>query len=183
MGCKKRTYKIRENPTLSPPFEIVSNGRVLDLSVPIRFNKDRDRMRKVDHYRIRFDIANFGNSRYRFVPDKDDVFWVQEGTTCPHSRGNGLPGVIWVDEVDKDGEWIDVINMNMHQLRFQFTLNFVDKTIQNPTPADYVELDPGGGNENGGGGGSDLALNSLAIIGLGIAAGLASFFGASLLLA
>lgn len=172
MGHEKREYKIVDAATGGAPKGTPAladeNGNVIAPSPPnqpeqrLIFNKHTDNMRKVDHYRIRFDIKDFKNSTLRFVPNRDDVFWVQEGTECPTNRC-GLPGVIWVDDVDKGGEWIDVINMDLAKLDFQFTLNFVDKTITNPTQADYVDLDPGGGNEDQGGGGSGFTVSYAAI--------------------
>lgn len=183
MAKADRNYKIEEVMTGSPPAPrpTMVDGKGMDPNDPIKFNKDTDRIKKVDHYRIRFDIKSFNNSRLRFVPNKDDVFWVQEGTVCPSSRC-GLPGIIWVDEVDPGGEWIDVINMDMQPLRFQFTLNFVDKTITNPTPADYIDLDPGGVNEDRGGTGSGFTSSALISVALGVCAGVVAFFGAQLFL-
>lgn len=184
MGHKKRTYEI-EVTAGDPPVRLLSDGNVVKPDDRIIFSKRTDQMRKVDHYRIRFKIKDFGDSRLRFVPNRDDVFWVQEGTECPKTRC-GLPQAMWVDKIDDDGKWIDVINMNLAELQFQFTLNFVDKTISNPTKDDYVELDPGGGNENQGGGGSGFtfdAFAAFAVLALGFGAGLAAFFGARLFFA
>ena len=65
---------------------------------------------------------------------------------------------------------------------FWFTLNFVDKSIASPTQADYVPLDPGGGNQNNGAPGSDFQSNYSTTIALGFTAGLVAFFGARLFL-
>lgn len=183
MAKADRNYKIEEVMTGNPPAlrPMMVDGKGMDPNDPIKFNKNDDHIRKVDHYRIKFDIKNFSQSRFRFVEDINDVFWVQEGTVCPTSRC-GLPGVIWVDEVDKDGEWIEVINMDMQPLRFQFTLNFVDKTVTSPTPADYVDLDPGGVNEDRGGTGSGFTSSALIYVALGVCAGVVAFFGAQLFL-
>lgn len=152
MGHKSRTYDIKMVMTGNPPKPkpvLSDDGHVIGPDDVIIFNKFVDDMKKPDHYRVRFDIDDFDNSALRFVPTKEDVMWVQEGTACPEEPC-GLPGVIWVNKIDPKGEWIEVINMDMTELRFQFTLNFVDKTITNPTKNDYVALDPGGGNQNGG---------------------------------
>jgi hypothetical protein len=185
MGYKKRTYEIEEIMTGNPPkreLVLSRKGNVIDPNVPIIFNKDDDKIKKVDHYRIRFDIKNFSNSRLRFVPNAKDVFWVNQGNTCPTSFCE-LPGVIWVDEVDPAGEWIDVVNMDMKVEEFRFTLNFVDKSISSPTPADYVPLDPIGGNQNRGERGSGFSFPLAPTLAIGFAAGLAAFFGARLFLA
>lgn len=152
MGHKERDYDIKMLMTGNPPKPepvLSKDDHVIKPDELIIFNKSKDNMKNVDHYRIKFEIDDFDESPLRFVPYEQDVMWVQEGTVCPTSPC-GLPGVIWVNKVDPKGKWIEVINMDMNPLRFQFTLNFVDKTITNPTKADYVALDPGGGNENGG---------------------------------
>lgn len=173
MGHKDRSYEIEMVMTGNPPAPkpvLKRDGHVIGPDDVIIFNKTTDDMKKVDHYRLRFDIKNFKDSPLRFVPEKRDTMWVQEGTVCPTDFCE-LPEVIWVDDVDKKGEWIDVINMDMSELRFQFTLNFVDKNITNPTKADYVALDPGGGNQNGGVGGSVVAPSQMDIA--------AGFFGSA----
>ena len=150
MGYKKRTYDVAEVMTGNPPtpqWRLMQNGQVLDPAVPIIFNKDTDQMPKVDHYRIRFDIKHFSQSQLRFAPDINDVLWVHLGAACPQAPCY-MPGVIWVADMDKDGEWIDVINMDMTVENFWFTLNLVPKN--DPTSKNFVPIDPGGGNQNGG---------------------------------
>ena len=80
--------------------------------------------------------------------------------------------------MDKDGKWIDIINMDLVKEDFWFTLNFCDKSISNPTQADYVPLDPGGGNQNEGSAGSDFQSYALA----GTAAGAVAAMAAAALL-
>jgi len=179
---KKRKYTVKVNMSKTPPVELFDeNNNLVGSRNPIIFNKTTDRMRKVDPYRIRFIIEDFGNSPLRFTPNEDDVFWANKGTTCPTTRC-GLPGVMWVDKVDRNGEWIDVINMDLTELEFQFTLNFVEKS--NPQSSTYIALDPPGGNQNAGGPGSGFTLSGLvtvgvatgAIVGLGTAAFASKYF-------
>lgn len=161
MGYKKRTYKIEEEGTGGPPNAnpvLSQNGQVIPPNVPLVFNKNADNMKRVDHYRLRFDIKGFGSSRLRFVPDIQNVMWVHTGNACPEEQC-AMPGVFWVDAMDGDGEWIDIINMDMTAEAFWFTLNLVDKA--NPNSTDYVPLDPGGVNQNGGLGGSGFSFGSL----------------------
>lgn len=175
---EKRTYEIKEVLTGKPPalkWGLTYKGQVLDPAVPIIFDKDKDGIKKVDHYRIRFGIAKFGDSRLRFTPKKNDVLWVQKGEDCPTSHC-AMPGVFYVDDMDDDGEWIDVINMDMVKEELWFTLNLVDKS--DPTSTNYVPVDPGAGNQNGGEPGSDPTLDWLAPTALGFGAGLLAFFGA-----
>jgi hypothetical protein len=134
-------------------------------------------MKKVDHYRLKFEIEDFSSSKLRFIPDSKNVMWVQNGTSCPTAPCS-LPSVFWTDDLDKDGEWIEIINMDLVKEDFWFTLNLCDKTITNPTPADYVPLDPGGGNQNEGSAGSDFQSYALA----GTAAGAAAAMAAAALL-
>lgn len=178
MTHKKLEYKIKVDMSANPPVRLADeDGKVLDTDYCLVFNKDTDGIRKVDPYRIRFCIEDFKNSPLRFVPNKDDMFWAQEGTACPQSRCE-IPGMMWVDDFDKKGEWIDVINMDLTELKFHFTLNFVRKDVANPTEADYIPLDPPGGNENGGGTGSGFTLSAYmttgvvtgAVVGIGTAA-------------
>lgn len=183
MARKDRFYRIKfeltGNPPKLGPILTTQNNQMIPPGQRIMFDKNPDKMRKVDHYRIRFDIKDFGDSRLRFVPDKDDVMWVHKEPDCPKTPCS-MPTVFWTDEVDPDGEWIDVINMDLIKENFQFTLNFVDKSVVNPTQADYVPLDPGGGNENNGSAGSGTQFDYFKTIALGVGAGLVAFFGARL---
>jgi hypothetical protein len=186
MGHKNRTYDVIEAVTGGPPHTtpvLGQNGHVLPSDQLLIFNKNTDKLKKVDHYRIRFDIKHFSKSPLRFTPNKSDVLWVKKAagpSNCPTSPCHDMPDTFWVDEMDEDGEWIDVINMDMTQEEFWFTLNLVDKN--NPTSTTYVALDPGGGNQNGGVAGSDFTLSWLGPTLLGVCAGLVAFFGAGLLL-
>ena len=185
MKHKDRNYDIKMVKTGDDPPKHIpvlsKDGNVIGPDHVIVFNKYKDNMKKTDYHLIKFEIDEFDDSPLRFVPSEKDVMWVQEGTTCPEEYCE-LPGVIWVHKVHPQGKWIEVINMNMTKLRFQFTLNFVDKTITNPTKDDYVALDPGGGNENGGDPPfTDYASVALtgAIVGIGTAALTINAFDAS----
>ncbi len=177
MGHEKRNYDIKIVMNGNEPEPVlIDDGHVIGSNDVLIFNKKTDGLKKVDHYRLTFEIQDFDDSPLRFVPNEKDVFWVQAGEECPRDFSE-LPGVIWVDHVHPKGKRIEVINMDMTELRFQFTLNFVDKNIANPTKADYIALDPGGGNQNAGGPGSGFTFESNllaggmagAIVGLGAA--------------
>ncbi len=188
MAKKDRTYKIVEalvgGPPQGNPVLGDDNGHIIPKNQLLVFNKNTDGMRKVDHYRIRFEIEDFSNSRLRFVPNKDDAMWVQTGTgnnSCPTTACH-MPGVFWVDgNPHPQGKWIDVINMDMTPEEFWFTLNLVDKS--DPASTNYVPVDPGGGNENGGAPGSGSNFFSWSTsLALGTGVGILMFAGARLLL-
>jgi hypothetical protein len=186
MAKVDRKYQIVEagigGPPQGNPVLADRNGNPLPANQLLIFNKNTDGMRKVDHYRIRFDIRGFGNSPLRFTPSRDDALWVKKGAgagNCPTSAIHDMSDVIWIDEMDNDGEWIDVINMDMAVEEFWFTLNLVPKT--NPGSTAYVPVDPGGGNQNGGSAGSGTTISSLTSISLGVLAGLATFTAAKML--
>lgn len=164
MGHVKREYQIAEELSGNPPKPtpvLKQDGKTIGPADAIVFNKDKDNMKKVDHYRIRFMISDFKNSSLRFVPSMADALWAHTDINkCPDSPC-AISGTLWVDGMDKKGEWIDVINMDMKPEDFRFTLNFVDKGNANPAPADYVPLDPTGSNQNAGGSGSFYASSSL----------------------
>lgn len=175
-----RKYKIEMVMSGNPPQPkpvLKQNGQPILPDVRIVFNKDRDGMKKVDHYRIRFEMDNPNQTNLRFIRNQADVMWCHIAPTCPNSFCE-MPGVFWVDAIDPAGEWIDVINMDMVVQDFHFTLNFADKTNPNPTPADYVPLDPIGGNEDRGGAGSSFQISALTAAGLGVVAGLLAFTAA-----
>lgn len=185
MGHTDRKYEIIEALTGGPPSSkpvLGQNGNQLPPDQLLVFNKNNDKMKKVDHYRVRFDIKQFTQSPLRFTPNLDDVLWVKKGAdaTCPTSSCHDMPGTLWVDEMDPAGEWIDVINMDMDKEKFWFTLNLVAKS--DPTSTNYVPVDPGGDNQNSGAAGSRFELSLLATIALGVTAGLVAFGGAQLLL-
>ena len=178
MGVEKRTYEIKIEDVGGKPTPVLKyDGKVMGPTEKLIFNKKVDGMKKVDHYRLKFEIEDFSSSKLRFIPDSKNVMWAQNGTSCPTSHCE-LPGVFWLDDMDKDGEWIEIINMDLVKEDFWFTLNLCDKNITNPTQADYVALDPGGGNQNEGSAGSNLQSYTLAGA---VAGGVAAMAAAALL--
>lgn len=177
MSYTKREYQIAEEMTGTPPKPtpvLKSAGKTIGPTEAIVFNKNDNGMKKVDHYRVRFTIVDFKNTHLRFVPTMADALWAHTDINkCPDSPCS-MPGVFWIDDMDKKGEWIDVINMDMIPEDFRFTLNFVDKTNSNPTQADYVPLDPTGSNQNAGGSGSFYTSSFLST---GVVTGLIVGFG------
>ena len=154
-----RYYEIIEVMSGNPPTKklaLSDDGQPMGPDDLLIFNKKVDKMKRSENYRIRFAIKDFGNSRLRFVPvppavkpEDSDVMWAQRGTTCPDQPAH-INDVIYVDKVDKNGEWIEVVNKDKVVETFWFTLNFSDKAIPNPTLSDYEPLDPGGSNQNHG---------------------------------
>lgn len=158
MGYTKREYLIVEELTGSPPKPtpvLKYKGEIIGPNDKVVFNKDKNNMKKVDHYRITFTFGDFfKDTTLRFVPSKVDALWAHTDVNkCPDSPC-AMPNTFWVDDMDKQGQWIDVINMDMTAEDFRFTLNFVDKSNSKPSQADYVPLDPTGSNQNAGGSGS-----------------------------
>ena len=186
MAHLDRKYEIIEDLTGGPPNSkpvLGENGNPIPPSVLLTFDKSKDKIKKVDHYRIRFDIKQFNQSPLRFTPNRDDVLWVKAGSgsaSCPTSPCHDMPDTLWVDNMDSAGEWIDVINMDMRKEDFWFTLNLVRKS--DPTSTNYVPVDPGGSNQNGGLSGSGTKFDVFAAVAAGAAAGIVAFFGAQLLL-
>ena len=187
MAKKELKYKIVEagtgGPPQSSPVLADEDGNILPPDQPLIFNKSSYNMRKVDHFRIKFEIDDFPNARLRFTSNTNDVMWAQKGTdntSCP-TTACYMPGVFWVDDEPPPhpgGKWIEVINMDMVSEDFWFTLNLVDKN--NPTSTSYVPVDPGGVNQNAGGSGSGFTSSALISVALGVCAGVVAFFGAQL---
>lgn len=152
--ASNRTYDVVEDVTGGPPTAkpvLSQNGKIIPQSQLLIFNKNNDKIRKSDYYLIRFDIKKFHQSPLRFTPNPSDVLWVKQAsgpTNCPTMPCHDLPNTIWVEEMDDDGEWIDIVNMDMECAEFWFTLNLVAKN--DPTSTNYVPVDPGGNNQNGG---------------------------------
>ena len=186
MTSKGRTYEIVEALTGGPPSAkpvLSRNGHIIPSSQLLIFNKTTDNIRKTDHYRVRFDIDKFAQSPLRFTPNQSDALWVKLGTgaaSCPTSACHDLPDTFWIDEMDPNGEWIDVINMDMSQQEFWFTLNLVPKT--DPTSTTYVPVDPGGGNQNGGLPGKSYDVSAFGAFVVGLGVGALAYVGAQLLL-
>jgi hypothetical protein len=185
MAKKDKKFKIEALMSGNPPVHQLTlrneNGHVIGPTDPIPFNKSNDGMKKVDHYRIRFELQNPNQTNLRFVDKVSDAMWCHTLAACPNSPCE-MPGVFWVDAIDNDRKWVDVINMDLTVQEFRFTLNLVDRNIVNPTQADYVPLDPIGDNQDRGSAGSTKDLSVAAAIIVGIVAGLAAFAGANLLL-
>lgn len=179
MAKKDRKFKIEMVMTGGKETPVLKNhqGHTIPPAQPLVFDKNADNMRKVDHYRIRFELDKPHQTNLRFLQNKVDVMWCQAIPACPTGQCD-MPGVFWVDEIDGDGEWIDVINMDMTKLDFGFLLNFADKNIPSPTPSQYVALDPVGENQNGGRAGSDSFWGIFASFSLGLASGVAAIVAA-----
>jgi hypothetical protein len=181
MSSKGRTYEVVEALIGGPPSSkpvLSQNGKLIPPDQLLIFNKNNDKMKKEDHYRVRFDIKQFSKSPLRFTPNRSDVLWVKAGAgpgNCPTSACHDLPETIWVDAMDPDGEWIDIINMDMAIMEFWFTLNLVAKS--DPTSNNYVPVDPGGGNQNGGVASSRQSFSSLVTFALGVGAGILAYGG------
>lgn len=186
MAKKERTYKIVEALTGGPlkgnPVLGDADGKILNPKDLLIFDKNQDKMRKVDHYRIKFEIEDFSNSPLQFTTNEANAMWAQKGSShgsCPTSPCN-MPGIFWTDHIHPNGKYIEVINMDMTKEEFWFTLNLVEKS--NPSSTNYVPVDPGGGNQNGGAAGSGTKFTSFTAIALGAGAALLAFAGAKLLL-
>jgi len=181
-----RKYDVVEEGIGGPPTArpvLSQNGSIIPPAQLLIFNKDTNKIRKKDHYLVRFDIKQFSRSPLRFTPNEADVLWVKQGSgaaTCPTSPCHDLSDTIWVEDMDKDGEWIDLVNMDMNCTKFWFTLNLVAKS--DPTSTNYVPVDPGGENQNGGATRSKFELSSFATFALGVGTGLLAYGGTQLLL-
>ncbi|HEY7005958.1 MAG TPA: hypothetical protein VH392_05685 [Sphingomicrobium sp.] len=180
-----RNYKVEVVMTGNPPEPGVilkdSGGKVIGPLDPIVFNKDKDGMKKVDYYELKFKLHHANQTNLRFLTDKDNVMWVHgDVEQCPQSNSSNsdFSGVFWVSEVDSDGEWVKIVNMDMVVQTFRFQLNLADKNIQNPTAADYVSLDPVGDNQDRGGLGTRTPGLYATAVGVGIVAGLVAFAAA-----
>jgi len=182
----KRKYKVEIVMTGNPPVAeaILKNdkGGVIGPKDRIVFDKTDDGIKKVDHYDLIFELDNPNKTRLRFVENLDDVLWVHSDLdNCPSSACS-LPGVIWADEVTDYRRTLKVTNMDMIKQEFRFRINLVDKDIENPTPADYVMLDPIGDNQDRGSLGTRDSLSVIATVGVGLLAGLAAFTAAEMFL-
>lgn len=170
-----------DQPPQNDPILVDEQGREVDLLNKAIFNKASGNWKKVDHYRIRFEIKERGPPRLRFAPNEADVLWTKKGggaSNCPTTACYDLKYEFWVDDMHSNGKWIDVINMDLEPTEFWFTLNLVAMTnVGGP----FVPVDPPGDNRNGGGAGSGFTSSALLPIGLGICAGVVTFLGAELL--
>ena len=178
MAKEDRTYRVVERGTMSAPQNdpilVDKKGDEVNISNPATFNK-QGALRKVDHYRIKFVIEDFDDSRLRFAPNASDVLWVKKGGgagDCPTTACDDLPYEIWVDKMHERGKSIEVINMDLQPTDFWFTLNLVDK---NNVSGPFVPVDPPGGNQNGGSAGSGFTFKSITV---GAVTGLVVGFGA-----
>ena len=170
----KRKYKIEVVMTGNPPVAeaILKNekGHVIGSTDQIVFDKAANGLKKTDHYELIFDLDNYHKTHLRFVENLDDVFWVHSDlTNCPTSQCS-MPGVIWADSVYDYRRSLKVINMDMIPEKFRFRLNLVDPDIVDPTPADYVMIDPIGDNQNRGSLGTRTEMSVMTTIGVGLAA-------------
>lgn len=178
-----RTYKVAIDMSGPNPMPILKDqsGNPIPPTQRLQFDKGTKK-KKVDHFRIHFALENPGQTDLRFIQDMNDVLWVHDDiTVCPSSPCS-MPAVFWVDEVDRHGRWVDVINMDLVPELFRFTLNLADKNISNPTPADYVPLDPIGENQDRGIAGSEDRSFLIEAIGVGLVSGVVAFTAARMFL-
>lgn len=91
------------------------------------------------------------------------ALWVQQKGGCP--TGPSTWGQFQVTDVAADGSSLTVYNKNPQKETFWYTLR-----VTNDGGANYLPLDPGGGNENGAVGAMNSMSLSLAVAG-GLVAG------------
>jgi hypothetical protein len=178
----KRKYKVEVVMTGNPPAPeaVLKNdkGTIIGPNDTISFNKDDDGLKKVEHYDLIFELDNPNKTRLRFVENLDDVLWVHSDTSCCPTSQCSLPGVIWADSVYDYRTALKVINMDMTKEQFRFRINLVDRGIINPTPADFVMIDPIGDNQDRGSLGTRDSMSVYTTVAVGFAAGLVAFAAA-----
>lgn len=154
-------------------FERVQGNDVhIPPTTPIRFDKTGNGHKKTDYYRLKFTIQNGPNCDLRFLDDLANVMWVHQGATqCPTAFCE-VPDALWTDDIKPNS--LRLINADLRQEELRFTINLVDRSIQNPTPNDYVPLDPIVSNGNKGSPDGETYAFSTSSLLIGFGAGVAA---------
>jgi len=119
----------------------------------LQFNKNNDKMKKSEHYRIEFMLHNTKGADLRFSKIKGKVMWATEVPEpieqCP-AEGDGVEG-FYVDPTEYPNDRkLHVINTDMKVQFLSFALNFVPDGTQEGPDTQYICFDPIIANENGG---------------------------------
>jgi hypothetical protein len=127
-----------------PAFSMAGFGVIGGTDISCSKDEAKPRMKKRDHHKIVFELANETDLDLRFPKDADDAIWVgHDDRTCP--KGPCANPEIKPQSVSPDGECLTVFNLNGRAARYKFSLVFEDeKTGQNHI------FDPIWVNKNGG---------------------------------
>lgn len=154
-------------------FERVQGNEVqIPPATPIKFDKHGNNHKKTDYYRLKFTIQNGPSCDLRFLGDPANVMWVhQDATQCPTAFCE-VPDALWTDNVKPNS--LSLINADLREEELRFTINLVDRSVQNPTPSDYVPLDPIVSNGNKGSPDDETFAFSTSSLLIGFGAGVAA---------
>jgi hypothetical protein len=117
------------------------------------FNKDVDKMKKSEDYKIEFKLHNRRGADLVFSKDKDNVLWAmaipEPSEACP-PPGSKFPG-LYVDPTSYIlDDRLTVINEDKTVQHFAFALNFIPRGVEEGPDTKYVCYDPVGSNQDGG---------------------------------
>lgn len=165
---KPRSVDIYVEPDSNEPsgycFSMEDGGRAASALV---FDKNADKMKKSDDYKISFKLYNRKGADLVFSKLPEKVMWAMatDGPTgaCP-PEGSTFDG-FYVDPATyiKD-DLLTVINTDQTCQFFSFCLNFVPRGTKEGKGTKYICYDPIGDNRNGGSVGGIRFLSTTTLI-------------------
>lgn len=117
----------------------------------LEFDKTKDKIKKKDHYTVKFTLVDNSGLNLRFVKPMENAMWVKlipDAATvdCPTSACS-LPSFYATSVTDTV---LTVCNTDMAPEYLSFTLNFIRAGGNDANSAEYVPFDPIVTNKNGG---------------------------------
>lgn len=151
---KGRYVNIYAEPNANEPcgysFSMEEGGRAASTLV---FDKNADKMKKSDDYKIEFKLHNRNGADLVFSKVADKVLCAMAtpgpSSACP-PEGSCLPGLYVDPATFIQDDLLTVINEDMTQQYFAFALNFVPRGTKEGKGTKYICYDPIGDNRDGG---------------------------------
>lgn len=151
MADKDRAITIKAEPDGNPngvKFGMFYEGVGTD---NLEFSKDKDGMKKSEHYKLTLTLNDTSGLNLRFVSKRADAMWVHKiadpsSYQCPPPNSH-LDGFAATHVTDTE---ITIQNKDEDVEFLAFALNFVKDGDDDKNPANYIQYDPIVTNKNGG---------------------------------
>lgn len=144
------------------------------------FNKDTDKMKKSDNYKIEFKLHNQNGAKLCFSKDKSMVLWAMAATGAPEGAcppANSSHSGFYVDPASYiEDRLLTVINTDMTVEDIAFALNFLEEGTKDDPNANYICYDPIASNQNGGSTSKSSMTATYAAVGAAVAVGAAALY-------
>lgn len=137
------------------------------------FNKDTDKMKKSEDYKVEFKLHNQKGAKLCFSKDKSMVMWAMAATGAPSNAcppPNSTYPEFYVDPATFiEDRLLTVINEDKTVEDVAFALNFLEEGEKDGPNANYICYDPIASNQNGGTGTRSTMSSTATYVAVGAA--------------